>query len=257
MPDRRRHLEVALAAARAGGEVSRRYFQSGVEVERKSDRSPVTVADRESEQRIVAVLRQAFPGYGVLGEEFGERAGAGARWIVDPIDGTKSFVRGIPYFAVLIGLEEEGEITVGVVHEPISGDTYHASRGEGAFGPRGRLRVSDIATLGEGMIVFGGLQAWRKAARWDALERLVAASGRQRGYGDYLGHVFVAAGLGEAMVELELKPWDMAPLKILVEEAGGRLTDLQGRATIHGGSCVTSNGRVHAEVLELIGGTRK
>lgn len=254
MADRSRQIEAAIAAARAGGEVSRRYFGSGLAVERKSDRSPVTVADRESEQRIVEVLRAAFPDYGVLGEEFGERAGAGARWIVDPIDGTKSFVRGNPYFAVLIGLEEEGEITAGVVYEPISDELYHASKGAGAFGPRGRLWVSDIDTLRGGMVVFGGLQAWRQTGKWDALERLVAASGRQRGYGDYLGHLFVARGLGEAMLEPELKPWDMAPLKILVEEAGGRLTDLAGKPTIYGGSCVTSNGRVHDEVLALYRG---
>lgn len=254
MPDRTRQLEVAIAAARAGGEVSRSYFGRGVAVERKSDHSPVTVADRESEARIIEVLRQAFPDYGVLGEESGEEGARGARWIVDPIDGTKSFVRGNPYFAALVALEEEGEITVGVVHEPVSGDLYHASRGQGAFGPQGRLRVSTIERLRSGMMLFGGLQGWRSRGMWDALERLVAASGRQRAYGDYLSHLFVARGLGEAMVELSLKPWDMAALKILVEEAGGRLTDVQGRATIYSGSCVTSNGLVHDEVLALLDG---
>lgn len=249
---RDRQLEVAIAAARAGGEISRRYFGTGLNVERKSDRSPVTVADRESEDRIAEVLRQSFPDYGILGEEFGEREGAGARWIIDPIDGTKSFVRANPYYAVLIALEEEGEITLGVVHEPISGEVYHASKGNGAFGPNGRLRVSDIDDLRAGMIVFGGLNPWRVAGKWDVLERLVAASGRQRGYGDYFGHLFVARGQAEAMVELSLKPWDMAALKILIEEAGGRLTDLEGRATIYGGSCLASNGRVHDEVLALI-----
>lgn len=254
MADRRRQLEAAIAAARAGGEISRRYFATGIAVERKSDQTPVTAADRESEERIALELRRAFPDYGILGEEFGERTGAGARWIIDPIDGTKSFIRGNPYFAVLIALEEEGEITCGVVHEPISGDLYHACRGEGAFGPRGRLRVSSYDRLADGMLMFGGLNAWQNAGRWAAVERLVAASGRQRGYGDYLGHVFVAAGLGEAMVEPSLQPWDMAPLKILLEEAGGRLTDLDGRPTIYGGSCVSSNGRVHDEVLALVRG---
>lgn len=254
MPDRRRQLEAAIAAAKAGGEVSRRYFRTGFTVERKSDRSPVTIADREAEHRIVASLCTAFPDYGVLGEEHGERAGTGARWIVDPIDGTKSYVRGNPFFATLIGLEEEGEITVGVIHEPISGDTYYASKGQGAFGPEGRLSVSDIDTLRGGMVLVGGLNTWRLAGSWDALERLTAASGRQRAYGDYLGHLFVGRGLAEAAVDLSLKPWDMAPAKILLEEAGGRLTDLNGTPTIYGGSCVTSNGRVHDEVLALVRG---
>jgi len=252
MSERARQLEVAIAAAKAGGEVSRRYFGTNLNVERKSDRSPVTVADRESEQKIVDVLHASFPDYGVLGEEFGERPGARARWIIDPIDGTKSFVRGNPYFAALVALEEEGEITVGVVHEPISGDVYYASKGAGAFGPSGRLRVSEVPRLRAGMVLFGGLNAWRTAGKWDVLERLVAASGRQRGYGDYLGHLFVVRGLGETMIELELKPWDMAPLKILLEEAGGKLSDINGHPTIYGGSCVTSNGRVHDEVLALL-----
>jgi histidinol-phosphatase len=252
MSDRRRQLQIAIAAARAAGEVSRRYFRSNLDVEHKSDLSPVTIADRESEQRIVEILEAEFPDYGVLGEEFGEREGAGARWIIDPIDGTKSYVRGNPYFAALIALEEEGEITVGVVHEPISGNLYYASKGDGAFGPDGRLRVSDIDDLGRGMLLVGGLDAWRTSGRWQTLEQLVAVSGRQRGYGDYLGHVFVAAGLGETMIEPALQPWDMAALKILLEEAGGRLTDLHGRATIYGGSCVTSNGKVHQQVLDIL-----
>src|SRR5207244_1353411 len=127
----------------------RRYFATGVAVDRKSDDSPVTIADREAEQRIVEVLTKEFPTYGVLGEEFGERLGAEARWIVDPIDGTKSFVRNIPYFATLIGLEQGGEITLGVVHEPISGELLYANKGEGAFGPNGRLRVSACPSLKE------------------------------------------------------------------------------------------------------------
>ncbi len=232
----------------------RRYFETGVRVDRKSDLSPVTVADREAEERIVEVLAEAFPGYGFFGEESGERPGAEARWIVDPLDGTKSFVRNIPYFATLIGLEERGEITLGVVHEPISGELFWAAKGRGAHGPRGPLHVSTRADLAEGMVLFGGINAWRKAGRWDAFERLVAAAGRQRGYGDYLGHVFVARGQAEAMVELDLKPWDMAPLKILVEEAGGRFSDLDGQATIYNGAGVCTNGLVHDQVLRLIAG---
>jgi histidinol-phosphatase len=247
-----KRLEVAIAAARAGGEVALRYFRTGLQIEYKGDRSPVTRADRETEQRIVEVLTSAFPDYGIFGEEFGERQGAGARWIIDPIDGTKNFIRGIPYFAALIALEEEGEITAGVVYAPASGDLLYAQKGRGAFDGDGPIRVSQTAALRDSMVVFGGLDVFRRAGLWSGFERIVRASGRQRGFGDYFGHTFVARGQAEAMVELELKPWDMAAIKIVVEEAGGRFTDFRGQATIYGGSALASNGLVHAELLEML-----
>jgi histidinol-phosphatase len=249
-----RRLEVAIAAVRAGGEVALRYFRTGVEVERKHDATPVTVADREAEQRVVEVLRAAFPEHGILGEEFGEREGRGARWIIDPIDGTKSFIRGIPYFATLVALEEDGEVTTGAIYAPALDELLYAQKGQGAFDKNGALRVSSLASLRDAMLVFGGANVLRQAGRWDAYERLVDASARQRGYGDYFGYTFVARGQAEAMIDVDLKPWDLAPLKIIVEEAGGRFTDFTGRATIHGGTAVASNGRVHDEILALIAG---
>jgi len=248
-----KRLEVAIAAAKAGGEVALRYFRTGLQVEYKGDRSPVTRADRETEQRIVEVLTSAFPDYGIFGEEFGERQGSGVRWIIDPIDGTKNFIRGIPYFAALIGLEEDGEITLGVIHAPATGDLLFAQKGAGAFDAHGRLQVSRIASLQESMVVFGGLDVFRRAGRWQGFEELVRATGRQRGFGDYFGHTFIARGQAEAMVELDLKPWDMAAIKIIVEEAGGRFTDFAGNATIYGGNAIASNGLVHADVLALFG----
>ncbi len=246
-----KRLEVAIAAARAAGEIALRYFRTGLAVELKSDRSPVTRADRECEQRIAEVLRSAFPDYGIVGEEFGERTGAGARWIVDPIDGTKNFIRGIPYFATLIGLEEDGEITAGVVYAPAVDDLLYAHKGHGAFDQAGRLRVSRVGTLRDAMVVFGGLEIFRQAGHWAAFERLVQASGRQRGFGDYFGHTFVARGQAEAMVELDMKPWDLAAIKIIVEEAGGRFSDVTGKATIYGGSAIASNALVHDQILGL------
>ena len=247
-----RRLEVAIAAARAGGEVALRYFRTGVAVERKQDRSPVTVADREAEQRAVDVLRSAFPDYGILGEEFGERDGAGARWIIDPIDGTKSFIRGIPYFATLIALEEDGEITTGAVYAPALDDLLYAQRGFGAFDQHGKLQVSSIDSVSRSMLVFGGLGMLRSRGYWPAFERLVDHSGRQRAYGDYFGYTFIARGQAEAMVDIDLKPWDLAAVKIIVEEAGGRFTDFSGRATAFGGTAIASNGLVHEEIRQLI-----
>jgi histidinol-phosphatase len=271
-----RRLEVAIAAAQAGGEVARKYFRSGLAVELKGDRSPVTRADRECEQRIVEVLRGAFPEYGLVGEEFGERPpatgtlsdvavrsdqreraieeapAAGPKWIIDPIDGTKNFIRGIPYFATLIGLEEDGEITTGVIYAPAVDDLLYAQKGQGAFDRHGRLQVSRIASLREGMVLFGGIDIFRQGGYWDGFERLVRASGRQRGFGDYFGHTFVARGQAEAMVELDLKPWDLAAIKIVIEEAGGRFTDFTGTPTIYGGSAIASNGLVHDEILTAL-----
>jgi histidinol-phosphatase len=248
-----KRLEVAIAAAKAGGAVALQYFRTGLQVELKGDRSPVTRADRDCEQRIVEVLTAAYPDHGIVGEEFGERPGAGARWIVDPIDGTKNFIRGIPFWASLIGLEEDGEISTGVVYAPAIDDLLYAQRGAGAYDSRGRLHVSRIGGLRESMVVFGGLDVFRRAGLWNGFECLVRASGRQRGFGDYFGHTFVARGQAEAMIELDLKPWDLAAIKIIIEEAGGRFSDFKGNATIYGGNAIASNGLVHDEILEMFG----
>jgi histidinol-phosphatase len=249
-----RHLEVAIAAARAAGEIARRYFRTDLSIETKADRSPVTEADRACERRIIEILREGFPDYGFCGEEMGEQTGrTSKRWIIDPIDGTKSFVRGIPFFATLIALEEEGEVTAGVVHAPATGELLHARKGQGAFDETGKqLRVSEVSKLSAAMVSFGGLKIFRRAGYWAAIERIIDATGRQRGYGDYLGSSAVIRGWSEAMIELDVKPWDLGPLKILVEEAGGKLTDVGGRPTIYGGSAVVSNGRVHDELVEIL-----
>jgi histidinol phosphatase-like enzyme (inositol monophosphatase family) len=249
-----RRLEAAIAAARAAGEVALRYFRTDLAVESKADASPVTRADREAEARAVAVLRAAFPDCGVLGEEYGAQGGAqGRRWIVDPIDGTRSFIRGIPFFASLIALEEDGEITTGAIYAPALDDLLYAQKGQGAFDGRGRVHVSRVDSLRRSMLVFGGVSGLRRGGYWPAYERLVDAAGRTRAYGDYFGYTFVARGQAEAMIDVDLKPWDLAAVKILIEEAGGRFTDFGGRATPFGGSAIASNGLVHEAIRDLIG----
>ena len=250
-----RRLEAAIAAARAAGEVALRHFRTELAVERKADASPVTVADRDAEARAVAVLRAAFPEYGVLGEEYGEQGAQARRWIVDPIDGTRSFIRGIPFFATLIALEEDGEITTGVIYAPALDDLLYAQKGQGAFDRGGRLRVSTADSLRRSMLVFGGVSALRRRGYWPAYERLIDAAGRTRAYGDYFGYTFVARGQAEAMIDVDLKPWDLAAIKIIVEEAGGRFSDFSGQPTVFGGSAIASNGVVHDAVRELIGPT--
>lgn len=247
-----KYLEVAIEAAKAAGKIALRYFRTGVAVEYKGDRSPVTQADRDCEARICEVLGRAFPDHGIVGEEMGERRGAGPKWIIDPIDGTKNFIRGIPYFATLIGLEEEGEVTTGVIYAPAVDDLLYARKGLGAHDRSGRLRVSSVPSLRRGLLLFGGVDIFREAGRWSGFERLVRASGRQRGFGDYFGHTFVARGQAEAMVEIDVKPWDLAAIKIVIEEAGGRFTDFDGVSSIYSGSAIASNGLVHNEILRLL-----
>ena len=247
-----RALEAAVEAARAAGTIALKYFRGGFEVALKADDTPVTQADREAEQAIVEILRRAFPDYGVLGEEFGGSGSKDMRWIIDPIDGTKNFVRGIPIWATLIALEERGEVTVGVIHNPVSGDLYTAVRGDGAFLNGERIRVSDVGRLDRAALLHAGLRTLRTAGCWEPFVRLVDATERQRGFGDYVGYGLVAEGKAEIYVEVDLKPWDLAPCRLLVEEAGGRFTDLDGRPTIYTGSAVATNGRLHDAVLALL-----
>jgi histidinol-phosphatase len=249
-------LEAAIAAAKIAGEIILPYFRTALQVETKADRSPVTAADRAAEQAIVETLRRQFPAYGVLGEEFGEQQGqAAARWIIDPIDGTQNFIRGIPYFATLIALEEAGEITLGVIYAPAQGDLLYAAKGQGAFANDDeRLAVSNIADLSQAMLVHTGLDSVLRGGYWEGFCRLVKATQRQRGFGDYFAHTFVCRGQAEVMLETDdVKPWDLAPIKILVEEAGGRFTDFNGIPTIYSGNALVSNGHVHDAVLELLG----
>jgi histidinol-phosphatase len=247
-----RALDAAVDAARAAGEIALKYFRTTFDVTLKADQSPVTQADREAEQAIVDILTRAFPAYGMLGEELGSHGATETRWIVDPIDGTRNFVRRIPMWATLIALEERGEITRGVVYVPPTGELYTARRGGGAYLNGERLHVSDIARLDEAFLVHAGLGLVRRAGYWDGLVRLFDATERQRGFGDYVGYTLIAAGKAEVYVELDLKPWDLAPCKLVVEEAGGCFTDFEGRPTIYTGTALASNGALHQAALELL-----
>jgi histidinol-phosphatase len=249
-----RALEAAVEAARAAGEVALKYYRAGFTVTLKPDLTPVTQADREAEQLIAETLGRAMPDCGFLGEEFGARGPRERRWIIDPIDGTRNFVRRIPLWAILIGLEEQGEITVGVIHNPVTGDLYTARRGGGAWLNGERIRVSDIDDLRQAQLIHAGLDIMRRGGFWDGFVRLIDATDRQRGFGDYAGYGLVAEGKAEIYLEMGLKPWDLAACKIVVEEAGGRFTDFDGRPTIYSGTALATNGRVHDAALALLRG---
>jgi histidinol-phosphatase len=249
-----RALAVATEAARAAGAVALRYYRSGFEVTLKADRTPVTQADREAEATIIAALERAYPEWGFLGEELGTRGPKDVRWIIDPIDGTKNFVRRVPVWATLLALEHHGEIVAGVIHNPVTGELHAARRGGGAWRNGERVGVSDVAALDGATLLHAGLKLYREAGLWDGFVRLVDATDRQRGFGDYMGYTLVAEGKAELYVEVDLKPWDLAPCKIVVEEAGGRFTDLAGQPTIYSGAALVSNGRLHDTALRLLQG---
>jgi histidinol-phosphatase len=244
-------------AARAAGAVALRYYRGGFDVTIKADLTPVTQADREAEQLMVDRLGRAFPDCGFLGEEFGDSGARDRRFIIDPIDGTKNFVRGIPVWAILLALEEDGEITAGVVHNPALEEMFWARRGAGAFKNGQRIAVSGIARLADAQLIHSALRPLREAGYWQGFARLVDATDRQRGFGDYMGYTLVAEGKAEIYAEIYgkssgLKPWDLAPCKILVEEAGGVFTDLHGRATIYTDSALATNGHLHEAALGLL-----
>lgn len=248
-----RRLEVAIEAVTAAGEIALRYFSGSFRVERKADMSPVTEADRKVEEAIVTLLRSAFPSFGFLGEEFGKQGPQdGARWIIDPIDGTRNFVRGIPYWATLLALEEGGEVTLGVIHAPATGELFYARKGEGVYLNGTPIHVSAVNRLDEAFLVHGSLNLIHVTEHWEGFIRLVDATERQRGYGDYHAYTFVARGQAEICFEVDVKPWDLAAVKIVTEEAGGRFTDLSGKPTIYSGNALVTNGRLHDQALTLL-----
>jgi histidinol-phosphatase len=247
-------LAAAVEAARAAGRIALGYYRSGFEVSIKADDTPVTQADREAEHAIVEALSNAFPQHGFLGEELGARGPQDVRWIIDPIDGTKNFIRRIPVWATLIALEEHGEVTVGVIHNPVTGEVFTARRGGGAYANGERIRVSSVRELDRASLIHAGLGLVRRTPHWEGLVRLIDATDRQRGFGDYLGYTLVAEGKAELYAELDLKPWDLAPCRVLVEEAGGRFTDFDGQPTIRSGTAFASNGHLHDVALRLLRG---
>ena len=238
-----------MEAARAGGAVALEHYRRGVQVSLKADRSPVTEADREAERAIVGVLRERCPEHGALGEELGETGPRARRFIIDPIDGTRNYVRRIPTWAVLIGLEEAGVVTAGVVYQPVSGVLHTAWRGQGAWRDGERIRVSPVDALEGALVVHSSVNFLRKSRYWDGFLHLADRTQVQRGFGDYSAYLWVAEGQGEIALSTTVKAWDVAALKVVVEEAGGRFTDLDGRSGIYGSTVCASNGLLHEVAL--------
>jgi histidinol-phosphatase len=246
-------LSLALSAAQKGGQRALRYFRKNVPVVRKVDRSPVTRADREAEKIIRKILAGRHPDHQLCGEEFGwDRGGTGDfKWWIDPVDGTRQFIRGIPFWGTLVALEHRGEVVAGVIHHPAFGWTLSAAKGMGCFNNGRRVHVSRIPDLKDGTLTYGGFRLVPRSYR-RRLTGLIEGCYDDRGFGDCFGHSLVIQGMAEAMLDPVVKPYDVAPIKICVEEAGGVFTDLKGRATIQGGSALSSNGRVHRRILGAV-----
>ncbi len=248
-----RFLSVARNAAQQGGKRALKYFHRNVPIIKKVDRSPVTRADREAELVIRHNLHKAFPLHQLCGEEFGwdKKVKSDFKWWIDPVDGTRQFIRGIPFWGTLVALEYKGEVVVGVTHHPAFGLSLWAAKGQGCFANGKRVHVSKIPNLRGGTLTYGGFRLMSKSYR-KKLTDLIAACYDDRGFGDCFGHSLVAMGQVEAMVDPVDKPYDIAAVKICVEEAGGKFTDLKGKKTIYGGSALSSNGLTHGQVLKAI-----
>lgn len=249
---------LAQSAARAAGQLTLHYFQrDNFDVERKADQSPVTVADREAEQLLREQIARQFPDDGIVGEEFGVSAGSsGYQWILDPIDGTKSFITGVPLYGTLVGLTRGGVSLAGVIYIPALDECVHALQGQGAWYQRGSAnpqpaRVSNRRSLGEGVFLTSQIDTFTRRGAADAFRQLEAAAYITRTWGDCYGYLLVATGRAEAMVDAAMSVWDAAALQPILEEAGGTFCDWQGRPTIHSGEGIGCNPGVREAVLAV------
>ena len=239
MRDFQTELETGCAIARQAGEIAMRYYRSGIAFEAKSDDSPVTRADRECEQFIAGELERAFPDDGLLGEEGAHKPSrSGRRWIIDPIDGTRDFVRGNPVWSNLIGLEADGEVVAGFANMPALGELFAASRGGGAFVNGQRMQASSIASVPQAVLCFDSLNSAASQPFGARLLDWMQPFWAVRSMGGCMDALMVARGQAEIWIETSGKPWDFAPLKIIAEEAGARFFDFEGQRTIYGGNCV-------------------
>ncbi|HKP96669.1 MAG TPA: inositol monophosphatase family protein [Fibrobacteria bacterium] len=250
----REETELALRMAGEARKIILSYFQTGLQVETKGDNSPVTIADRKSEEALRALMEKHTPGYGIIGEEFGTQAGKADReWVVDPIDGTKAFIHGVPLFGTLIALLESGKPVVGVIALPALGHVMHASLGAGCHLDGRPCRVSAMERLEDSLLLDGSASTMERLGHGPAWAALRARAKLHRGWGDCYGHFLVAAGRAEAMVDPIVSVWDVAPMAIILPEAGGRFTAFSGNESITENSGISTNGLIHGEILKGMG----
>ena len=251
-------LRLALEASREAGKITLKYFQQdNLAVDRKADDSPVTIADRQAEEHLRRRIAEAFPDDGILGEELPERPGtSGLRWILDPIDGTKAFIHGVPLYGTLVGLEHQGRSVLGVILIPALDECIYAEAGQGAWYVRGqeppcRARVLSGGALAEGLFLTSEVRSFEQIGRRDVYDRLQSVARVTRTWGDCYGYLLVATGRATLMVDPIMNVWDAAALQPVLEEAGGVFTDWQGRPTIHSGQGIACSPSLLAEVMAI------
>ena len=248
------YLKFATETAFRAGKLTLDYFQRGIAAEYKADQSPVTEADRSGERLIRAAIEQKYPSHAIVGEEYGEETSEGAthRWFIDPIDGTRAFVRGVPLYAVLVGLEIEGICQVGVAYFPALDEMLAAATGEGCHWNGNAARVSEIPSLKQGIVTHGNVAAFEQFDRHDAFVRLQRAAGFCAGWADAYAYLLVATGRAEVGLDPVMSPWDCAPFPPILREAGGYFGDWQGNETIYGKEALATTQALLPEVLGLI-----
>lgn len=253
----REWLAFALGACDVADDIARGHFRRDLDIERKPDRTFVTVADQGIEREVRSRILARYPDHGLVGEEYGTEAGeAATRWIIDPIDGTHNFIRGVPLFGTLLAVEHEGEMQVGVISAPAMRERWYAYRGGGAWnaGADGErpIRVSRVGAIDDAQLLYGSGRDNVASGLMPGFDALIASCWRERGFGDFWGYALVAEGAAEAMLETGMSPWDLAAPQILIEEAGGRVTDVNGERRIDAPSFVGSNGHLHEEILRRL-----
>ena len=258
-------VDAALGWADEADAIALGHFRQDVEVTRKPDRSFVTAADTAIERLIRDRVASTFPEHGVVGEEYGsDRSDSSVRWYVDPIDGTHNYLRGVPVFATLLAVERDGELQAAVLSAPALGGRWHAWRGGGAWArwqatgaSARRIQASAISAIDEAQVLYAGTRDVVASGRAPGFEGLLDAAWRERGLGDFWGYTLIAEGAAEAMIEVELSIWDTAAPAVLVEEAGGRVTNFDGRRDVSGATFLATNGVLHEAIRSKLVSTAK
>ncbi len=250
----RKYLDFTVETAYLAGRLTLGYFQTGVQPDLKADDTPVTLADRKAEELIRSRIEEAYPHHAVIGEEHGakEVEGATHRWIIDPIDGTKAFTRGVPLYGVLIGLEIEGTVQVGAAYLPALDEMVAAATGEGCWWNGRRAHVSNVTDLSRAFLTFSDLNSFERYNRSEAFMRLVRATYHRVGWSDAYGYVLVATGRAEIMLDPVMNVWDCGPFPPILQEAGGYFGDWRGHVTVYGGEALATTQTLLRQVLSLI-----
>lgn len=248
------YLEFALDAAWQAGRITLGHFQTGLEIENKADDSPVTIADRQSEQKLRELIGRYWPDHGIIGEEYGTQTGSSElTWTVDPIDGTKSFIHGVPIYAVLLALTDGKRPLVGVVHFPALNETVYATQGGGCYWNGRRTKVSSVSDLSKATLLASEIAEHHYPGyKLDGWKRLLAATAVQRTWADAYGYALVATGRADLIIDPWMGVWDCGPLQVVLEEAGGTFTDWSGTPTIYGGEAIATNGALFEAVMQMV-----